>query len=87
MCDGLNVLQIINKPTSTAIAYGFDMSTDITRGTNVLIFDLGGGTFDASLVTIDVNGKFRVNVVFGDTNLGGQDFNNIMVDHFVKKFN
>ncbi|CAH1441011.1 unnamed protein product [Lactuca virosa] len=84
---GLNVLQIINEPTSAAIAYGLHMSTNITRGTNVLIFDLGGGTFDVSLVTIDVNGTFRVNAVAGDTNLGGQDFDNIMVDHFVKQFN
>ncbi|CAI9269146.1 unnamed protein product [Lactuca saligna] len=84
---GLNVLQIINEPTSAAIAYGFDMSTNITRGTNVLIFDLGGGTFDVSIVTIDVNGTFRVNAVAGDTNLGGQDFDNVMVEHFVKQFN
>ncbi|XP_042758357.1 uncharacterized protein LOC111893550 isoform X2 [Lactuca sativa] len=84
---GLNVLQIINEPTSAAIAYGLDMSTNITRDTNVLVFDLGGGTFDVSLVTIDKKGIFKVKAVAGDTNLGGQDFDNLMVNHFVKQFN
>ncbi|CAH1440839.1 unnamed protein product [Lactuca virosa] len=84
---GLNVLQIINEPTSAAIAYGLDRSTNITRDTHVLIFDLGGGTFDVSLVTIDKKGTFKVKAVAGDTNLGGQDFDNLMVNHFVKQFN
>lgn len=83
----LNVLQIINEPTSAAIAYGLDMSTNITRDTHVLVFDLGGGTFDVSLVTIDKKGIFKVKAVAGDTNLGGQDFDNLMVNHFVKQFN
>ncbi|KAD3338081.1 hypothetical protein R6Q59_027206 [Mikania micrantha] len=84
---GLNVLQIINEPTAAAIAYGLDMINDITCETNVLIFDLGGGTFDVSIVTIDGDGKIEVKAVAGDTHLGGQDFDNEMVDHFIKEFN
>ncbi|KAJ0808822.1 putative Heat shock protein 70 family [Helianthus annuus] len=84
---GLNVLQIINEPTAAAIAYGLDMTHDhISCVTNVLIFDLGGGTFDVSLVAIDQNGKIEVKAVAGDTHLGGQDFDNEMVDHFIKEF-
>ncbi|KAD3338030.1 hypothetical protein E3N88_33551 [Mikania micrantha] len=84
---GLNVLQIINEPTAAAIAYGLDMINDITCETNVLIFDLGGGTFDVSIVTIDGNGKIEVKAVAGDTHLGGQDFDNEMVDYFINEFN
>ncbi|KAJ0791694.1 putative Heat shock protein 70 family [Helianthus annuus] len=84
---GLNVLQIINEPTAAAIAYGLDMTNEITRATNVLIFDLGGGTFDVSIVTIDEDGKIEVKAVAGDTHLGGQDFDNEMVDYFVNEFN
>ncbi|KAK9057876.1 hypothetical protein SSX86_022715 [Deinandra increscens subsp. villosa] len=84
---GLNVLQIINEPTAAAIAYGLDMANDITSETNVLIFDLGGGTFDVSIVTIDEDAKIEVKAVDGDTHLGGQDFDNEMVDHFIKEFN
>ncbi|KAL7619130.1 hypothetical protein Lser_V15G03422 [Lactuca serriola] len=83
---GLNVLQIINEPTSAAIAYGLDMKNDIVRDINVLIFDLGGGTFDVSLVTIDKKGTIAVKAVAGDTHLGGQDFDNTMVDFFVEQF-
>nr|KAJ0226430.1 hypothetical protein LSAT_V11C100037100 [Lactuca sativa] len=83
---GLNVLQIINEPTSAAIAYGLDMKNDIARDINVLIFDLGGGTFDVSLVTIDKKGTITVKAVAGDTHLGGQDFDNAMVDYFVEQF-
>ncbi|XP_023737295.1 heat shock 70 kDa protein 3 [Lactuca sativa] len=83
---GLNVLQIINEPTSAAIAYGLDMKNDIVRDINVLIFDLGGGTFDVSLVNIDTNGTITVKAVAGDTHLGGQDFDNAMVDYFVEQF-
>ncbi|XP_052619942.1 heat shock 70 kDa protein 3 [Lactuca sativa] len=82
---GLNVLQIINEPTSAAIAYGLDMKNDIVRDINVLIFDLGGGTFDVSLVTIDKKGTITVKAVAGDTHLGGQDFDNAMVDYFVEE--
>lgn len=84
---GLNVLQIINEPTSAAIAYGLDMRNDITNDTNVLIFDLGGGTFDVSLVTINNKGEIKVKAVASDTHLGGQDFDNVLVDHFVEEFN
>ncbi|KVI03276.1 Heat shock protein 70, conserved site-containing protein [Cynara cardunculus var. scolymus] len=84
---GLNVLQIINEPIAATIAYGLDMKDDITCEINVLIFDLGGGTFDVSLVTIDEEGKIEVKAVAGNTHLGGQDFDNEMLDHFIKEFN
>ncbi|XP_035833473.1 heat shock cognate 70 kDa protein 2 isoform X2 [Helianthus annuus] len=84
---GLNILQIINEPTAAAIAYGLDMTNNITCETNVLIFDLGGGTFDVSIVTIDGDGKIEVKAVAGDTHLGGQDFDNEMVNYFINEFN
>ena len=77
---GLNVLRVINEPTAAAIAYGLDKTTDGER--NVLIFDLGGGTFDVSVLAID-NGVFEVKSTRGDTHLGGEDFDNKMVEHFV----
>jgi len=80
---GLNVLRIINEPTAAAIAYGLDKQTSAER--NVLIFDLGGGTFDVSLLTIE-DGVFEVKATAGDTHLGGEDFDNRMVDHFVQEF-
>merc|ERR1712193_163930 len=80
---GLNVLRIINEPTAAAIAYGLDKKTTGER--NVLIFDLGGGTFDVSLLTIE-EGIFEVKSTAGDTHLGGEDFDNRMVDHFVQQF-
>merc|ERR1719333_1566167 len=80
---GLNVLRIINEPTAAAIAYGLDKKTQGER--NVLIFDLGGGTFDVSLLTID-DGVFEVKATAGDTHLGGEDFDNALVDHFCKEF-
>merc|ERR1719379_3160983 len=83
---GLNVLRIINEPTAAAIAYGLDKSSGTdTQEKNVLIFDLGGGTFDVSLLTID-EGVFAVKATAGDTHLGGEDFDNALVDHFVKEF-
>merc|ERR1719192_1497273 len=83
---GLNVLRIINEPTAAAIAYGLDKSgSDKMEERNVLIFDLGGGTFDVSLLTID-EGVFEVKATAGDTHLGGEDFDNVLVDHFVKEF-
>merc|ERR1712087_801345 len=83
---GLNVLRIINEPTAAAIAYGLDKkSGDGDEEKNVLIFDLGGGTFDVSLLTID-DGVFEVKATAGDTHLGGEDFDNVLVDHFVKEF-
>merc|ERR1719336_394276 len=87
---GLKVLRIINEPTAAAIAYGLDKnkddkSTASETEKNVLIFDLGGGTFDVSLLTID-EGVFEVKATAGDTHLGGEDFDNVLVDHFVKDF-
>merc|ERR1711907_741277 len=80
---GLNVMRIINEPTAAAIAYGLDKKASGER--NVLIFDLGGGTFDVSLLTID-DGIFEVKATAGDTHLGGEDFDNRMVDHFKQEF-
>merc|ERR1712178_245787 len=80
--SGLNVLRIINEPTAAAIAYGLDKKGDEK---NVLIFDLGGGTFDVSLLTIE-EGIFEVKSTAGDTHLGGEDFDNRMVDFFLQEF-
>merc|ERR1711968_282892 len=79
---GLNVLRIINEPTAAAIAYGLDKSGGER---NVLIFDLGGGTFDVSLLSIE-DGIFEVKATAGDTHLGGEDFDNRMVNHFITEF-
>ena len=81
--SGLNVLRIINEPTAAAIAYGLDKKGQGER--NVLIFDLGGGTFDVSILTIE-DGIFEVKSTAGDTHLGGEDFDNRMVNHFVQEF-
>eukprot|EP00607_Mallomonas_marina_P003104 CAMPEP_0182437214 /NCGR_PEP_ID=MMETSP1167-20130531/84893_1 /TAXON_ID=2988 /ORGANISM="Mallomonas Sp, Strain CCMP3275" /LENGTH=658 /DNA_ID=CAMNT_0024630049 /DNA_START=78 /DNA_END=2054 /DNA_ORIENTATION=+ len=80
--SGLNVLRIINEPTAAAIAYGLDKKGNEK---NVLIFDLGGGTFDVSLLTIE-EGIFEVKATAGDTHLGGEDFDNRLVEHFVQEF-
>ncbi|XP_022645011.1 heat shock 70 kDa protein 1-like [Varroa jacobsoni] len=85
---GLNVLRIINEPTAAAIAYGLDKREHLAhkRGDrNVLIFDLGGGTFDVSILSID-DGVFEVKATAGDTHLGGEDFDNRMVGYFVEEF-
>nr|WHV00578.1 Hsc70 [Daphnia magna] len=82
--SGLNVLRIINEPTAAAIAYGLDKK--VTGERHVLIFDLGGGTFDVSMLTIE-EGIFEVKSTAGDTHLGGEDFDNRMVNHFVQEFN
>merc|ERR1712209_14451 len=82
---GLNVLRIINEPTAAAIAYGLDKKKQTSQEKNVLIFDLGGGTFDVSILSID-DGIFEVKSTAGDTHLGGEDFDNRMVEHFVKEF-
>ncbi|TRY74890.1 hypothetical protein TCAL_04517 [Tigriopus californicus] len=82
--SGLNVLRIINEPTAAAIAYGLDKKKG-AKESNVLIFDLGGGTFDVSILTIE-DGIFEVKSTAGDTHLGGEDFDNRLVDHFVKEF-
>jgi len=80
---GLNVMRIINEPTAAAIAYGLDKQSTSER--NVLIFDLGGGTFDVSLLSIE-EGVFEVKATAGDTHLGGEDFDNRLVNHFVQEF-
>merc|ERR1711902_76251 len=81
---GLNIIRIINEPTAAAIAYGLDKKRD-DKESNVLIFDLGGGTFDVSILSIE-GGIFEVKSTAGDTHLGGEDFDNRMVDHFVSEF-
>ena len=81
--SGMNVLRIINEPTAAAIAYGLDKKIGAER--NVLIFDLGGGTFDVSVLTIE-EGIFEVKSTAGDTHLGGEDFDSRMVNHFVEEF-
>ncbi|KAK9069988.1 hypothetical protein SSX86_010386 [Deinandra increscens subsp. villosa] len=83
---GLNVIRMINEPTAAAIAYGLDKNSDIVGKINVLVFDLGGGTFDVSLMTIEEGSIFEVKAVGGDTHLGGGDFDNRMVDHCVLEF-
>lgn len=82
--SGLNVMRIINEPTAAAIAYGLDKKGE-SGEKNVLIFDLGGGTFDVSLLTIE-EGIFEVKATAGDTHLGGEDFDNRLVNHFVQEF-
>jgi len=79
---GLDVLRIINEPTAAAIAYGMDKKSGEK---NIVVFDLGGGTFDVSLLTID-NGVFEVVATAGDTHLGGEDFDQRLTEHFVKIF-
>merc|ERR1719158_2231614 len=81
---GLNVMRIINEPTAAAIAYGLK-NKDGGGEMNVLIFDLGGGTFDVSLLTID-DGIFEVKATAGDTHLGGEDFDSNMVSYCLKEF-
>ena len=76
---GMEVLRIINEPTAAAIAYGLDKKTE----KNILVYDLGGGTFDVSLLTID-NGVFEVVATNGDTHLGGEDFDQRVMEHFIK---
>merc|ERR1711988_620331 len=80
---GLNVLRIINEPTAAAIAYGLDKKGSGER--NILIYDMGGGTFDVSLLTIE-DGIFEVKATAGDTHLGGEDFDNRLVAHFQQEF-
>ena len=82
--SGLNVMRIINEPTVAAIGYGLDKKATSVGEKNVLIFDLGGGTFDVSLLTIE-EGVFEVKATAGDTHPGGEDFDNQMVNHFVQE--
>lgn len=81
---GLNVLRIINEPTAAALAYGLDKSLKGEK--NVLIFDLGGGTFDVSILSIDEGSLFEVKSTAGNTHLGGEDFDNRLVNHFKEEF-
>lgn len=81
---GLNVIRIINEPTAAALAYGLEKN--LIGEKNVLIFDLGGGTFDVSVLTIDEGSFFQVLSTAGNTHLGGEDFDNRMVDYFVSDF-
>ena len=78
---GLNVIRIINEPTAAAIAYGLNEKGEGEK--NVLVFDLGGGTFDVSLLTI-ADGVFEVVSTNGDTHLGGEDFDQRVMEHFIK---
>lgn len=84
---GLNAMKIINEPTAAALAYGFGKGVNSSHGKKiVLIFDLGGGTFDVSIVIVE-RGKFEVKAVGGDSHLGGEDFDNRMLIHCVQHFN
>ncbi|KAJ5129699.1 Heat shock protein 70 family [Penicillium bovifimosum] len=80
---GLNVLRVVNEPTAAAIAYGLDKTGDERQ---VIVYDLGGGTFDVSLLSID-NGVFEVLATAGDTHLGGEDFDHRVMEYFVKQYN
>ena len=82
---GLSVLRVINEPTAAAIAYGLDKKKEKAGEVNVLIFDLGGGTFDVSILSIE-GGVFEVKSTAGDTHLGGEDFDQRMVNHFAAEF-
>ncbi|GAB7337982.1 hypothetical protein MBLNU457_4357t1 [Dothideomycetes sp. NU457] len=80
---GLNVLRVVNEPTAAALAYGLD-KTDKER--QIIVYDLGGGTFDVSILTVD-EGVFEVQATAGDTHLGGEDFDQRVMDYFTKKYN
>ena len=82
--SGLNVLRVINEPTAAALAYGLDKGQKGEK--NVLIFDLGGGTFDVSILSIDEGSMFEVLATAGDTHLGGEDFDNRLMNHFIQEF-
>lgn len=81
---GLNVLRIVNEPTAAALAYGLDK--DLSGEKNILIFDLGGGTFDVSILTVSEGSMFEVRSTAGDTHLGGEDFDNRLVEHLMQEF-
>ena len=87
VCGRLNVLRIINEPTAAAIAYGLDK--DVQGSKNVLVYDMGGGTFDVTLLEIDGGedgSLFDVQATAGDTHLGGEDFTNNVLEHCVSDF-
>ncbi|KAF2870228.1 heat shock protein 70 family [Massariosphaeria phaeospora] len=81
---GLNVLRVVNEPTAAALAYGLDKTDQKER--QVIVYDLGGGTFDVSILTIE-EGVFEVQATAGDTHLGGEDFDNRVISYFAKKYN
>ncbi|MFP3031081.1 MAG: molecular chaperone DnaK, partial [Wolbachia sp.] len=81
---GLNVLRIVNEPTAAALAYGMDNNLKGER--NILIFDLGGGTFDVSILTVNEGSFFQVKAIAGDTHLGGEDFDSRLVNHLADEF-
>jgi heat shock protein 5 len=83
---GLNVLRVVNEPTAAALAYGLDKVETDTKERQVLVYDLGGGTFDVSILTIE-DGVFEVLSTAGDTHLGGEDFDNRVISYFAKKYN
>ena len=80
---GLQILRIINEPTAAAIAYGLDKKSE--SESKIIVYDLGGGTFDVSLLSID-DGVFEVLSTAGDTHLGGEDFDNRLIEYFVKQY-
>jgi heat shock protein 5 len=81
---GLNVLRIVNEPTAAAIAYGLDKTDESER--QIIVYDLGGGTFDVSLLSID-KGVFEVLSTAGDTHLGGEDFDQRVINYLAKSYN
>ncbi|KAL5057138.1 hypothetical protein RYX36_028742 [Vicia faba] len=83
---GVNVIRIINEPTAAALAYGLDKRSNFVGEKNIFVFDLGGGTFDVSILTIN-DKVFQVKATGGNTHLGGEDFDNRMVKYFVDEFN
>jgi len=83
MIAGLEVIRIINEPTAAAVAYGFDNRTD--KEQNILVFDMGGGTFDVTILNL-AEGIFEVKATSGDTHLGGEDFDNRLVNHMMDEF-
>ncbi|XP_031371803.1 heat shock cognate 70 kDa protein-like [Punica granatum] len=82
---GLNTVRVVSEPTAAAIAYGLDKRRNFVRERNVLVFDLGGGTFDASILSIE-SGIFEVKATAGDTHIGGEDFDNRILYHFIQEF-
>jgi heat shock protein 5 len=80
---GLNVLRVVNEPTAAALAYGLDKQSESER--QIIVYDLGGGTFDVSILTVD-SGVFEVLATAGDTHLGGEDFDNRVINYLSKKF-
>ncbi|KAJ0771308.1 putative Heat shock protein 70 family [Helianthus annuus] len=85
MVSGLEVLRMIHEPTAAAIVYALDKRANVDGKMNVIVFDLGGGTFDVSILTIDDAGVIEVKAMGGDTHLGGEDFDNRMVNYYVSE--